>query len=565
MMSKFIGLVSAYAYAQSKGYTGTEEEFAILMAEYASVTETAVEAVRIATESARSAAAASSDVNRAAATVTQQAAQVHDDAETSSESAATASEAKETAVDKALDSEAYALGTRDGEDVGSSDPAYHNNAKYYAESVGTSAQTASEAAQTATQKAGEAQASASAAAESARTLTIDATLTQSGQAADSKAVGDVFDSAFDVIKSPNVFNGNLTDGYINLSGATGGEGEYAHTDLIPVTSGTLIATGDNIINGRRVNIPLRFITAYDSDGTILPAYGQQRIGADNSYIDTDGVNIVTLDSNVKYVVLSIYKPTLKYKNSSISVSFDTTAIDYQEYGTRYVLKDDSLPDVKTSAVAKALDGKTIAVFGDSIMYGAGSDAKGPADLLAEKYNMILAKYCVSGATMGVRTDDPQYTVDEAHHIAKQVRNAISAGIAPDVIIFNGGTNDIGGQIPIGTMSAVYTQPSSESYFADGFETVAYLLTKNFVGVPIVYLRAHNMSSRTYQGQIDYGELGNSIAEKWGIETADMYKQMNTQLAEYRTAYLADYTHPNEAGYNKYYIPAIENFVFNKMV
>ena len=56
-MSKFIGLVSAYAYAQSKGYTGTEEEFAILMAEYASVTETAVEAVRIATESAQSAAA----------------------------------------------------------------------------------------------------------------------------------------------------------------------------------------------------------------------------------------------------------------------------------------------------------------------------------------------------------------------------------------------------------------------------------------------------------------------------------------------------------------------------
>lgn len=194
MMSKFIGLVSAYAYAKSKGYTGTEEEFAILMAEYASVTETAVEAVRIATESAQSAAAASSDVNRTAATVTQQAAQVHDDAETSSENAAAASEAKETAVDKALDSEAYALGTRDGEDVGSGDPAYHNNAKYYAEQGGASAQTASEAAQTATTKAGEAAQSASAAAESARTLTIDATLAQSGQAADAKATGEVKES-----------------------------------------------------------------------------------------------------------------------------------------------------------------------------------------------------------------------------------------------------------------------------------------------------------------------------------------------------------------------------------
>ena len=169
-MSKFIGLMSAYAYAKSKGYTGTEEEFAILMAEYASVTETAVEAVRIATESAQSAAAASSDVNKAAATVTQQAAQVHDDAETSSESAAAASEAKETAVDKARDSEAYALGTRDGEDVGSSDPAYHNNAKYYAEQGGaevTAAQQARQRAESAQALAETAQGKAEEAAERA--------------------------------------------------------------------------------------------------------------------------------------------------------------------------------------------------------------------------------------------------------------------------------------------------------------------------------------------------------------------------------------------------------------
>ena len=206
-MSKFIGLVSAYAYAKSKGYTGTEEEFAILMAEYASVTETAVEAVRIATESAQSAAAASSDVNRAAATVTQQAAQVHDDAETSSESAATASEAKETAVDKALDSEAYALGTRGGEDVGSSDPAYHNNAKYYAESVSASAQTASEAAQTATIKASEAQASASAAAESAASLVVDAEPTEdSTHAVASGAVYDLMEDFVQISDDTNLKN-----------------------------------------------------------------------------------------------------------------------------------------------------------------------------------------------------------------------------------------------------------------------------------------------------------------------------------------------------------------------
>lgn len=39
--------------------------------------------------------------------------------------------ASTTAVSKASDSEAYACGTREGQPVAESDPAYHNNAKYY--------------------------------------------------------------------------------------------------------------------------------------------------------------------------------------------------------------------------------------------------------------------------------------------------------------------------------------------------------------------------------------------------------------------------------------------------
>ena len=60
------------------------------------------------------------------------------------------------------DAEAYAAGTRGGTDVSSDDPAYHNNAKYYAEQ----------------------------AASSASSFSIDDTLTITGQAADAKAAGD---------------------------------------------------------------------------------------------------------------------------------------------------------------------------------------------------------------------------------------------------------------------------------------------------------------------------------------------------------------------------------------
>ena len=65
-------------------------------------------------------------------------------------------------ADTVAQAEAWVTGEVDGEPVPTTDPAYHNNAKYYAEQ----------------------------AAESARTLVIDDTLTHAGQAADAKAVGD---------------------------------------------------------------------------------------------------------------------------------------------------------------------------------------------------------------------------------------------------------------------------------------------------------------------------------------------------------------------------------------
>lgn len=355
----------------------------------------------------------------------------------------------------------------------------------------------------------------------------------------------------------NKFNPDDTvAGFImNNAGAINPGGSYFTSDFIDVS---------NFQHGYAFTPNARKILFYDANKTAI---------TESYHSDETAAGVIQLNFDYKYIRLSWYSTS-----TNIVVADAATLPSYVPYeivakgGVNY-LNEDTKAKIqqmigtggKSTDITSFLNGKTIAVFGDSIMYGAGSNAKGAVDLLAEKYGMIVNKYCVSGSTMGIRTDDPQYTVNEVHHIAKQVRNAIAASINPDIIVFNGGTNDIGGQIPIGTMTAVYTEPQSESYFADGFETVAYLLKKNFVGVPIIYMRAHNMSSRSYTGQIEYGELGNGIAEKWGICVIDMYKRMNTQLDEYRTIYLADYTHPNTDGYNKYYIPALEDFIFRELV
>lgn len=345
-------------------------------------------------------------------------------------------------------------------------------------------------------------------------------------------------------------------GFINANtGTINPNTDYFTSDFIDVSE---------FSKGYAFTPKARKILFYDANKNAIAA---------SYYTDETSAGVISLNSSYKYVRMSWYKTS-----TNVMVCDASTLPQYQPYeivaknGINY-LNNDTEAKVrqmveeggKSSQIATFLNGKTVLVFGDSIMHGAGNNDDGIADLLADKYGMVASDYSVSGATMGVRTDSPSYTVDEVHHIAKQVRNAIAASVSPDLIIFNGGTNDIGGEIPIGTMSEVYTQPASESYFADGFETVAYLLMSNFVGVPIIYMRAHNMSSRSYTGQKTFGELGNQIAEKWGIRTVDMYKRMNTQIAAYRTAYLADYTHPNAAGYNKYYIPAIEDFIFSELI
>jgi len=210
-----------------------------------------------------------------------------------------------------------------------------------------------------------------------------------------------------------------------------------------------------------------------------------------------------------------------------------------------------------AALLSTLSGKKIAQFGDSIIQGDGSENAGPGELLATKYGMTIYEYAVGGATMGVLSGKT--------HIIDEVNQAAAAGIEPDIIIFDGGTNDMHGttpNCPLGTVSTVYTEPAASNEFSNGFESVAYKIKSTWPEAMVIYIRAHNMSSRAYDRQISYGERGIEIAEKWGFGVIDMYKRMNSQLAYYET-YVPDHTHPNVAGYEKYYVPAIEQYLYER--
>lgn len=87
--------------------------------------------------------------------------------EAAEEAQEAAEEAQGTAEENAEDAEAWATGKRGGEDVGSGDPTYHNNAKYYSQEAAGSAEDAEDAAEAAEAAKGDAETAQGNAARSA--------------------------------------------------------------------------------------------------------------------------------------------------------------------------------------------------------------------------------------------------------------------------------------------------------------------------------------------------------------------------------------------------------------
>ena len=178
VITKDLGVATAYGYAKSKGYTGTEEEFAELMASYADVAQQAEAAAqdaedakdaavsakndavtaKTAAESAQAAAAGSaqtastkaSEASNSAQTAAGSATSASDSATVASGSASTAQTAAQTATSKASEAASSASAA--------------STAKTGAETARTGAQTAQTAAETAQENAEAAASSVSASA-----------------------------------------------------------------------------------------------------------------------------------------------------------------------------------------------------------------------------------------------------------------------------------------------------------------------------------------------------------------------------------------------------------------
>ena len=212
---------------------------------------------------------------------------------------------------------------------------------------------------------------------------------------------------------------------------------------------------------------------------------------------------------------------------------------------------------------KMLKGKRILAFGDSIMHGSGNNDEGIADMIAAKYAMTALDYSVPGASFADRS--------ERSRISNQIRVAYNDQAQADIILLNGGTNDMG-HMPFGETAAGFDMSEvEENSFSGGMQKALWMLKACWKDTPIIYTRVHNMDLFEDRIERQYGDRALDIMEKWGIPSVDLYNgtTMNTEnkaicdrytFVDERYGNEHDSIHPNALGYAKFYLPPISKAV-----
>ena len=217
-------------------------------------------------------------------------------------------------------------------------------------------------------------------------------------------------------------------------------------------------------------------------------------------------------------------------------------------------------------LANVLNGKKLGIDGDSIINGAGNSSTGYGDIIATNNNMSKSKVAVGGATIATGT---QNSGVDRHWICQGV---LSIASDCDYVIVNGGFNDYGLGVSLGSLTSSYTADVDSTTFYGGMETLCRNLLSRFPSKKIAFITDHNINNTLFQTNsqsltmADYIEAIYKTCEKYGIHIIDVGKNthLSTGLSAMASAYTdsADGIHPNASGYNTFYVDYVTNELKN---
>ncbi|MBQ8540515.1 MAG: SGNH/GDSL hydrolase family protein [Clostridia bacterium] len=198
-----------------------------------------------------------------------------------------------------------------------------------------------------------------------------------------------------------------------------------------------------------------------------------------------------------------------------------------------------------------LQGKNVYAFGDSIVYGHTAPETSFMQLIADETKITLTMNAKNGATV---IDTGENT------IVTQVRNA--SCLKPDIVLFDGYTNDAYSCVlkNIGYPKGRNETSFDNKTFCGAFEEIIYTIKTKWPDAKLLFVAVHKNAARDWSVQLTLHDAAVAICREWGVEIADVFSDtaFDTRDADQMKEFIigASGSHPNEAGYRKFYIPLV---------
>lgn len=335
-----------------------------------------------------------------------------------------------------------------------------------------------------------------------------------------------------------LFDNAVDNAYVDTNGKRQSTNSFALSPYIRVNSGCVLDIG---LFANKNICPVSF---YDKNGIFISGV---TIPADNpAFSGTLKQSNIVPPIDAYYMRCSIY---IGSTGQYITITKDRTATLEADVERLY---DDPL------------FGKYLVATGDSITAIVSERPESYASLLAKKNGMKHSIKAIWGATIARGISNTSGCILDT--LANMSEDA-------DYILLSGGANDFyalsDGRETKGVITEGYDATLDETTFCGAVESLCKTAINKWVGKKILYVITHRM--------IDIGDkttLETNVAtliqilEKWGIPYVDLWHDMPSLMLPtlknlYTTMGNAEYTgtgdglHPNEDGYELYYVPRIE--------
>ena len=344
---------------------------------------------------------------------------------------------------------------------------------------------------------------------------------------------------------------------------------YYHSDFIPCAIGETF-----VFPAYKSTFGAPRLYFYDSEKNYVGStYGISEVREDGLYQYT-----LTL-TKAKQSLTSAGRYGIHYVCFNMSVSGSDTAVfyrnnvpntnnpfgKYQPNENEFFNSDQK--DFITSSGSSPISGKKIAYNGDSICesrlsagntYNGGAYAKMIADITGGTYE----NRGKGGGTLASGTSASRQVVEDVTNMASDA----------DLICFEGGINDYWLSVPLGDyVESDYSSTLDTTTICGALESIFRQAKEKWVGKPICFIIVHKIKSTVYvansQGYTfaQAREKMIGICEKYAIPYYDAFAKsglnaydniQNTNFLTSNSSGTADGCHPNALGYEKYYVPQL---------